>query len=335
MLRFTLFVLLVACGLGLHAQDPMFSQFYAAPLRLNPALAGVSTAPRVALNYRTQHTSFPSAYVTIAASYEQPIENTPSGFGIRMMTDRQLQGAYKNTEFAAIYSYDVQFDDVFHARFGLAAGVLSTSLDFNRLTFGDALDPLTGPGGVTEESLQALAKTSVDLGAGIVLHAKNFYGGLSFEHLNRPDESLLEIEDNIYTGRPQRLTITGGAQINVKRYSNRRRPAYVTPNFLYTSQANFQQLVFGTYAGYGPVAFGGWYRHAFENADAVILAVSFRQEVVRVGFSYDAVISELSGIPGGLGATFEASLIIDLGLSPQLQRKRNAERYNDCFGMFR
>ncbi|MEL7160766.1 MAG: type IX secretion system membrane protein PorP/SprF, partial [Bacteroidota bacterium] len=58
MLRFSLFVFLAACGLGLQAQDPMFSQFYAAPLRLNPALAGVSTAPRVALNYRTQHTSF-------------------------------------------------------------------------------------------------------------------------------------------------------------------------------------------------------------------------------------------------------------------------------------
>ncbi|MEL7162871.1 MAG: PorP/SprF family type IX secretion system membrane protein, partial [Bacteroidota bacterium] len=261
--------------------------------------------------------------------------NTPSGIGLRVMTDRQLQGAYKNTEFAAIYSYDVQINDVFHARFGLAAGILSTSLDFAQLTFGDGLDPLTGPGGVTQEALQAAAKTSADLGAGVVVHAKNYYGGISFEHLNRPDESLLEIEDNLYSGRPQRLTITGGAQINVRRYSNRRRPAYVTPNFLYTSQAQFKQLVFGTYAGYGPVAIGGWYRHAFENADGMILAVSFRQEIVKVGFSYDAVISDLSGIPGGLGATFEASLVIDLADSRELQRKRNANRYNDCFGMFR
>ena len=40
---------LVALG-----QDPQYSQFYAAPLYLNPAFAGSAMAPRVNFNHRNQ-----------------------------------------------------------------------------------------------------------------------------------------------------------------------------------------------------------------------------------------------------------------------------------------
>jgi len=320
----------------LAAQDPVFSQFYAAPLRLNPAFAGIGTAPRIAVNYRAQHTSYPSAYTTMAASYDQPIEGTPSSFGIRMMKDEQLEGAYQNTEVALVYSYDVMIDKETHVRLGLAAGILSTGLDFTSLTFGDVLDPTVGASGaITEETLAGASKTSADFGAGVLFSARTFFGGVTFDHLNRPDESLIELNSNLYAGRPTRLTLTGGAQINVKRYSNRRRPAYITPNFLYTSQANLRQLNLGAYFGYGPVAVGGWYRHAFENADGLIAAVNFRQDVLRIGLSYDAVVSDLRNVPGGLGSTLEASVIIDFGSSKELMRRRKADRYNDCYGMFR
>lgn len=320
---------------GLSAQDPVFSQFYAAPLRLNPALAGVSTAPRLALNYRAQHTAYPSAFTTIAASYEQPIEGSPSSIGLRLMSDRQLEGAYKNSEIAVVYSYDVRVNEYINARLGLAGGIISTSLDFNTLTFGDVLDPTIGADGATMEALAASSKTSADFGAGIVLYGKNYYGGVSFDHLNRPDESLIELNTNLYAGRPQRFTVTGGAQFKIKRFSNRRRPSYITPNFLYASQAKFRQLNLGAYFGYGPVAVGGWYRHAFENADGLIAAIRFRKDVLQIGLSYDAVTSALRSVPGGLGATYEVSVTIDMAGSKELQRRRKADRYNDCFGMFR
>ena len=333
-----LLLLLPLCCLllPLAAQDPVFSQFYASPLRLNPAFAGIGTAPRVVVNYRTQHTTYPSAFKTFAASYDQPIEGTPSSVGLRMMNDQQLEGAYRNTEVALVYSYDVMVNRNVHARLGLAAGLLSTALDFNTLTFGDVLDPAGGAdGSVTAEQLEAASKTSADFGAGVMFNAFSHFVGVSFEHMNRPDESLFEFGDNLYAGRPMRTTLTGGTQINVKRYSNRRRPAYVTPNFIYTSQANFRQLNLGAYLGYGPFAVGGWYRHAFENADGLIAAINFRQDILRVGFSYDAVVSDLRNVPGGLGSTFEVSLMIDFGSSRELQRQRRADRYNDCYGMFR
>lgn len=331
-LLFSLALLTAVATLG--AQDPVFSQFYASPLRLNPALAGIGSAPRVTLNYRAQHVSFPNAFTTLAAAFEVPINNTPSSFGVRLMSDRQLDGAYRNTEAALIYSYDIQFDKVWHARLGLAAGILNTSLDFNRLTFGDVIDPITGASGTTQELLEAAARTSADFGAGIVIYGGPFYGGVSFEHLNRPDENLLQLNEQLFAGRPQRLTITGGAQIDLKRLSNRKRAAYITPNFFYSGQARFKQLNVGTYLGYGPVAIGGWFRYAFENADALIAAVSFRQDIFRIGFSYDAVLSQLRTVPGGLGATYEVSMTIDFADSEKLKKDRFKKRYSECFRFF-
>ena len=324
-----------AASAGVFAQDAVFSQFYASPLQLNPAFTGVSAAPRVTLNYRSQHTAYPSAYRTFAASYEQPLQNSPSNFGFRVLTDTQLEGLYKTSQLAFVYAYDVRLNRDFHARIGLSGGLLDSRIDYGGLVFGDVIDPTEGAGGVSQEQLEAASKTSVDLGTGILIYGKNIYGGLSIEHLNRPDEGLLSVGDNLYAGRPQRFSLHTGAQFDIKRFSNPRRPAYVTPNLLFTSQASFQQLNLGAYLGYGPFSVGGWYRHAFGNADGFIAAVSFREDIMRIGLSYDSVISALRGVPGGLGSTFEVSFTIDFGNSRELQRRRHADRYNDCLGMFR
>ena len=334
--RTIVYLLLVWGASGsLFAQDAVFSQFYASPLQLNPAFTGVSAAPRITLNYRSQHTSYPSAYRTFAASYEQPVAKSPSNFGFRLLTDSQLEGLYKTSQAAFVYAYDVRLSDDFHARIGLSGGLIDSRIDYNGLVFGDIIDPREGAGGVSQEQLEAASRTAVDLGTGILIYGRNLYGGMSVEHLNRPDEGLLAVDDNLYAGRPQRLSLHTGAQIELKRYSNPRRPAYVTPNALFTSQASFQQLNLGAYLGYGAFAVGGWYRHAFGNADGFIAAVTFREEILRIGLSYDSVVSALRSVPGGLGATFELSFTVDFGDSRELQRRRHADRYNDCLGMFR
>ena len=74
--------------------------------------------------------------------------------------------------------------------------------------------------------------------------------------MNRPEENLLQLDNNLYAGRPQRFSLHAGAQLDVKRYANPRRPVYVTPNFLYTSQAQFQQLNLGPTSVTGSLPWG-------------------------------------------------------------------------------
>ncbi|MEM7571834.1 MAG: type IX secretion system membrane protein PorP/SprF [Bacteroidota bacterium] len=330
-------LLLLFAGLSLSAQDPVFSQFYAAPMRLNPAFAGISTAPRVTMNYRAQYVTWPNAFTTYTVGYEQPIANSPSSFGLTATADLQADGAYSNYYFSGVYSYEVQMGEFLRARLGISAGVLQTAIDFDRFIFGDVVDPIDGAGNPSEtmERLQSDAKTDFDAGVGLLVYANGLYGGVSLDHLNRPNESLFEINENLYAGRPMRMSFHAGGQINLKRYSNRSRPAYVTPNILYTRQAAFQQLMLGAYFGYGPMFIGGWYREGFENSDALIGVVGVRKGVLRIGYSFDLTVSELSGVPGGLGGVHEISLAFDFGESADLQRRRHRSRFNDCFGMFR
>ena len=53
------------------AQDPECSQFYANPLYLNPALAGVTICPKANANYRNQWPGIGKSFITYNVSYDQ------------------------------------------------------------------------------------------------------------------------------------------------------------------------------------------------------------------------------------------------------------------------
>ena len=69
------------------AQDPQFSQFYAAPLYLNPALTGINQKGRVGINYRNQWPSINTGFETAAAYVDYNFEeyNSSLGFLITMI----------------------------------------------------------------------------------------------------------------------------------------------------------------------------------------------------------------------------------------------------------
>ena len=71
-LLITLLALLVS--LNINAQDIHFSQFYASPLNLNPAMTGVmNCTDRLTLSYRNQWASVlkSNAFNTFTASYDR------------------------------------------------------------------------------------------------------------------------------------------------------------------------------------------------------------------------------------------------------------------------
>ena len=117
------------------AQDPIFSQFFAAPLQLNPAFTGTSFAPRVTFNYRNQYANWlgGSAYSTYSVAYEQPIESLNSGFGLMLLGDSAGQGIYKTNRASAFYSYRVQMNDDLGVKFGVQAGLIQTRINWERL----------------------------------------------------------------------------------------------------------------------------------------------------------------------------------------------------------
>lgn len=333
------FLLLI--GWSAAAQDPVFSQFYATPLQINPAFAGTTYAPRITLNYRNQWPSWPNAYTTYAASYEQSLEGLNSGIGFILMTDNAGDGIYKTNRFSAVYGYQVRVNNDVGFKFGIEAGMIQADVDWDRLVFGDQIDQINGPTDPSgnpyisdEQRPENLNKTVFDVSAGILAYTKNFYGGISVKHLNSPDESLLEINENLGAGLPLRLTIHSGAEFNLGARNNRSAGTFISPNIMFIKQGEFGQVNAGAYFGLGRIYAGLWYRHTFNNPDAAIALIGYRQGIFRIGYSYDLTISELASAPGGTGGTHEISLTINFDESESVKNRRRNSRYNDCFKMF-
>lgn len=286
----------------LEAQDAQFSQFYANPLYLNPALAGSADCGRVHLNYRNQWPTLTNAFTTYNVSYDQSLPGINSGFGILVMNDRQGDGALARTSAAAFYSYKLKVSEPVLISFGVKAGFYQERLDWDKLIFADQINSATGvisPGSLeTPPSNNNIS--AVDFSAGAVMsYLDKFFVGVAVDHINEPKMTFYDDPTNVL---PMKITAHGGAVINLSQGmlgNADGRDFVLQPNILYMQQNYFHQLNAGFYLSKYPFVLGAWFRHNFENPDAVIALLGLTWDNLRFGYSYDATVSKIGGASGG------------------------------------
>lgn len=315
------------------AQDPVFSQFYLSPLQLNPGLTGLTEDPRFSANYRNQFPGFNNAYRTYALSYDQYFPYANIGAGFWLLSDDAGDGLLKTIKAAGIFSYRVQLNDNLFAKMGAEIGVVQSTLNWDKLRFGDQIDDYLGttsPGGIpfpTEET--APEKNTVvypDLGLGMVIYGKTLYTGISVRHLNRPDPDFLSENSSLSPRLPMRWTIHGGASWPIfKRAFNSNVDMALSPNLIFVQQGPFQQINGGITLDAGPVSFGGYYRISSGKSEAIIGSIGLKTNQLRIGYSFDYTIS---GFPLSSGTH-------EIGLVYTLDDGDRESRYNDCLRLFR
>lgn len=288
-LVFSLFIVMLTCEV--QAQDPQFTQFYANPLYLNPAFAGSYGCPRFNVNYRNEWPSLTGNYVTYSMSYDQYVKNVTGGIGFIAMHDQQGQGTIFTSMIGAIYSYHLRVNRKFSLMFGARAAMFNKYLDWDKLTFGDMIDPRAGFIYQTGDVPRGGSRYFFDASAGIVGYNKHFFFGVAAHHLNRPDESMIIGESRL----PIRLTGHMGAEIKLGRQSKYTNNTSIMPNVIYQYQNGFQELNIGTYVKYGAFNVGAWYR----NTDAFILSIGINTGKFKLGYSYDITVSQLNNATSG------------------------------------
>ncbi len=285
-----------------NAQDPTFTQFYANPIYLNPAFAGSNGCPRFALNYRNEWPNLTGNYVTYSASYDQYFKNISGGIGVLATHDEQGQGTIKTSMLGLVYSYHVKINRKFSLMFGARASWYQKTLDWNKLTFGDMIDPRKGFIYQTGDVPRGGSRGFFDASAGMIGYSKHFFFGFSAFHLNRPDESMIIG----HSPMPVRFTGHMGAEIKLGKRSKYNNATSIMPNIIYQYQNGFQELNIGTYIKYSNFTVGAWFR----NRDAFILAIGINTGTFKIGYSYDITVSKLNnGISGG---SHEVSLGLNL-----------------------
>jgi type IX secretion system PorP/SprF family membrane protein len=283
------------------AQDPEFSQFYANPLYLNPALTGATICPRIIGNYRNQWPGLGNAYSTFSFSYDQYLNLFHGGLGLLVVADRAGGGSLNTTTVGLSYAYKFNITDKLNASLAIRGSYYQRHIVWDNFIFEDQIDPRSGEvvRPTNEKAPDYPTVTAIDFAAGAFLDWNGWiYGGLAVDHLTQPKNGFYN--DNT-TQLNMKITAHAGSTINLKGgYGGDEEQEFsVSPNILYQQQGAFHQLNVGAYLTIDPVICGLWFRHNFENADAVIALVGLHYKNLRVGYSYDLNVSKLFSVSGG------------------------------------
>ena len=247
------------------AQDIHFSQFYAAPLDLNPALTGVfNCTQRFTANYRNQLSSVlrSNSYNTYAVSYDQKIAvGRRDYFGVGGTITGDVAGSLDfgtiSARLSAAYSKQLYYArDVQHyLSVGVAAGVTQRSLNWTAAQWGLQHDGVGGfdPAGPSESINNANRLDADfifgDFNAGLLYFGtfnngkSSAYAGIAASHLNRANQAVYitdqdgnEVFNPLYT----KYTIHGGGELGLNNGIS------IVPGFVYYNQGPSIELNLGT-----------------------------------------------------------------------------------------
>jgi type IX secretion system PorP/SprF family membrane protein len=323
--------LAIICSGELQAQDPLFSQFYASPMNVSPALTGAGKADwRISANVRNQ--SVGDQFIslnTTALSFDGKIFKQPYrasnyvGLGLMILQDAGLGGAFKNNTIQLSVSSHVSLDE--EDNHGICAGLgvsyNNTLINFNDLTFSPQL---SFAGFNRALPTQEMSLNSV----------KPYYsvsGGVTYTFTS--DKANFDLGVSGYRfNRNNRTALNDGTQIEAPRYNvhsdfqtfiNDRLAVNLNAVFVFQNQAdtylvgaNFGRLMSNDDLP-TVINAGLWYR---QNT-AIIPYLGIMYKNMQAGLTYDIYVGNSSS---GAIRTFELSLI--------LRKPGKTGRLMDSFG---
>lgn len=324
MKKLLLLSIISGSSLAAMAQDVHFTQYFTSPLTLNPANTGLTVGDwRASANFRTQwYTVSDNPYMSGTASYDMPIlrgklpEGDAVGVGLMVLYDKSGTGGLQNITGGLSIAYHKSFG--MQKQHTLSLGVqgyfTQKSINFNKLVFGDQLNPAMPEAYLqTAESFGNADVSYPDFNAGLMYTGRanertTLYAGFSYYHITRPEEKFL----NSGTSVPINARYTGflGGSFQM----NDNIVLYVSG--LYQNQGPAQEILVGGTVGFvlNPMHeddvkntilyLGSWYRFN----DAIAPYVGFEFSKMQIGISYDVTVSKAQPMTSGQGA-YELSVI--------------------------
>ena len=316
-----------------QAQDIHFSQFYMAPLDLNPALTGVMNCKmRFTANFRNQWAAVlkNNAYNTYMLSYDQKIpvgRYDYFGFGGLAWGDRAGALDFGTLQLKLSASYSKRLGgsrtSSHYMVFGANGGISQRSISFQNAQFGSQNDDgVFNPNQNSGETSPSPNFLWADVSAGLLWFSifdenNNLYIGLAGNHLNEANQSFYnESIVPLYS----KYTFHVGGQFGLTRDLSL-VPGLVTffqgPSFEVNGGTSLRFQLSRGRNGDQSFQIGAWARvsNAIEEEgttfDAVILSTRFDYDQFGIGFSYDINVSPLRQASNANGS-FEFSVIYNI-----------------------
>jgi len=313
------------------AQDIHLSQFWANPLYLNPAQAGMFDGDyRVAGAFRNQWRTVPVNYTTFSVCGDTRYNNVFSqygtvGAGVIFNNDNSGDSRYTINQFYVPLSYIQKFkgDTNLSVSIGISPGVSNISFNTRKLTYdnqfnGDAYDP-TLPSG---ENYPTQSKTYFDIGTGLAAQYKlknmgYISAGTSLSHLTRPNVSFFKSEG-------VDLYMKSNAYINVK-YPIK-DILYLHADVMYEHQGPFHETILAGRVAYildkkDNISVNAGISARLQDAFILLLGMDYKR--LRCGVAYDINTSNFTPATNKRGA-IEVALLYIFNKPPVFKPKKRS-----------
>ncbi|TVP47805.1 MAG: type IX secretion system membrane protein PorP/SprF [Mongoliibacter sp.] len=294
--------------LRLEAQDFQYSQFFAAPLYLNPAFTGSSEMIRVGFNNRIQWPGLNKSFKATSVYADFYSHSLQSGFGISANSFLEEHIQLRTQDISGFYSYRLKVGERKSLRFGTQVSYQVKSADMGDLIHQDQIDPLTRTvSGTTSDFIPDFEnQQNFSISFGMLYTDNNFWIGISNHHINNPQ--LWFIGDDQYSHSFQKYSIHGGYQflLSDNSFSRNTSEKFFLIKGNYKQQGPFKQLDLATQLTLGILDLGLGYRGIpgtvnLPNRDSIISMLGFNiDSKYLVGYSYDWQLSGLGNDSRGV-----------------------------------
>jgi type IX secretion system PorP/SprF family membrane protein len=322
------FLIALSAVSQLVAQDAHFSQFYASPLNLNPALTGAFNGKyRVSMIYRDQWRPVTaSPYQTFSGAIdlrfnmnEKKVMKDVLAIGMAFTADKAAIFGYNANQLllSAAYTKSLNVENSQFLTAAIQGGVGQRNVNFDNLNFNDEFDGTSKYNVTSKEKFPANNFAYPDLSTGLNYSYSprrntNFNLGGAVHHLFTPNIAFFDTESGGNKQLERKYSIHTSAQLPMGLRNSFLPRAYAAV------QGNHAQLNLGTnfrlqFTDYGTTAFhlGAWVRTVRSDKsvgfDAASLMVGYELSNFLLGMSYDLNLKGLGAYSRNQG-TFEFSL---------------------------
>lgn len=265
-------------------QDTQQSMYWASPTAYNPATAGSDSALHITAFDRMQWVGVKDAPQTFFVSADLPVMlgKKRSGLGMSILNDKA--GLFKTTLVNLQLDYSIK---LWGGR--LAIGVQPGFIN-QEFAGGDVFIPT---GEAWDPSDDAIPSSDVsgmgfDLGAGAYYEWRNYYAGISAQHVLA---TQVELEDYAYTEFAPTLYFHAGCNIPIKRTL-----FILQPSLLVKTTFQFTQYDITLRTLWNNKFWGGL---TYRPGDSAVLMVGADIDHIRLGYAYDIPLSQMSLAGGG------------------------------------
>jgi type IX secretion system PorP/SprF family membrane protein len=313
---------------NLHAQDPLFTQYFSEPLYYNPALTGANEGLRARFNYRDQWTNLPTSYRAYYFSADLGDRQLPGagGLGIMINSDNEGTGFIHNFEAALTIGVRIPLAKLMVAQLGIKASVKQKTINWDDYFLTDQLSEKYGL--IYQSAFthpDANKRVYPDFGAGMIVQFSTETGnitgtaGIAFDHLFQPDESFLATASSPlprkFIGQFDMVISAGSQGSSSMANWGSGSGLLINPGILYINQSQFNTIEAGVNLQKFNFYLGSWFKSTLtgapSNSLAVLAGYNFplsEEMAIKFMYSYDIPIS---GAMLNTGGAHEVSLVLE------------------------